>query len=98
MLAKDRHKRRNWILIGEATTAPMSMMAVLLDASGAPNRRSRDGSGRWVHRRELRKAASLRRRLVDSLASGRSIDEAARQLGVTPEAAYRLADQSSAWS
>ena len=97
MITRDAKDRRNWVFIGDTTTAAMAMMGALLDASGAPRRPSRDGIGRWVHRRELRRAARLRRRLERALAGGTPIAEIAGQLGLSAGAVRRLADSTRSW-
>lgn len=70
----------------------MTLMSALLDASGAPQRKSRDGSGRWVHRRELRRAAQLRMCVERAVAAGTPIEEVLRQLGLTSQGAPEPAE------
>lgn len=70
---------RNWVFIAEAATTPTATIGALLDAAGAPVRRSKDGEGRWVHRRELLRALRLRHRLDRILAA-----EVAAQDGCEP--------------
>jgi DNA-binding CsgD family transcriptional regulator len=46
--------------------------------------------GRLRHREELRRVAKLRRRAAEAMASGKSVEEVADQLGLSADAARGL--------